>query len=380
VKADYYIAALPVEIMATLVTDKLKSADPQLGRLAQLQTAWMSGIQFYLARDVPLVHGHTLYIDSEWALTSISQGQFWPGFPPGKFGDGQVGGIISVDISDWETKGLGGKKAIECQTDQEIMEEVWAQLQAHLNDQGENVLDDANRVGWFLDPDIVFPNPEEVPANLEPLLINTAGSWAFRPEARTALPNFFLAGDYVRTHTDLATMEGANESARRAVNALLEACDSAARRCMVWPLREPWVFAPLRWYDRWRFRRGKPHNPNLIRFALAFFVPLWHLLHLLWSALEWFRGKFPRRGSGRKPDGLEVSIPPGLPRDARRRQRLRAKARRVKGGHAAGVPDTLSLHPAGSLGHPYARGRRGAPDPAGTAQELGAPIPGRGRE
>ena len=27
--------------------------------------------------DVPIVHGHTIYIDSEWALTSISQAQFW---------------------------------------------------------------------------------------------------------------------------------------------------------------------------------------------------------------------------------------------------------------------------------------------------------------
>ena len=37
----------------------------------------MNGIMFYLDRDVPLVHGHAIYIDSEWALTSISQAQFW---------------------------------------------------------------------------------------------------------------------------------------------------------------------------------------------------------------------------------------------------------------------------------------------------------------
>jgi hypothetical protein len=35
-------------------------------------------IMFYLDRDVSLVNGHTLYIDSQWALTSISQAQFWP--------------------------------------------------------------------------------------------------------------------------------------------------------------------------------------------------------------------------------------------------------------------------------------------------------------
>ena len=32
---------------------------------------------FYLREDLPLVHGHAIYLDSEWALTSISQRQFW---------------------------------------------------------------------------------------------------------------------------------------------------------------------------------------------------------------------------------------------------------------------------------------------------------------
>ena len=73
----------------------------------------------------------------------------------------------------------------------------------------------------FLDPDIVYPNPTAA-ENLEPLLVNTAGSWDNRPEATTAIENLFLASDYVRTHTDLATMEGANEAARRAVNGILE--------------------------------------------------------------------------------------------------------------------------------------------------------------
>jgi uncharacterized protein with NAD-binding domain and iron-sulfur cluster len=354
VRADYYIAALPVEIMARLVDDPLKKADPRLGELAKLQTAWMSGIQFHLAHDVGLVHGHSLYIDSEWALTSVSQKQFWPGFPVDNFGNGRVGGILSVDISDWETEGLGGKKAIECEKPEEIAEEVWSQLKAHLNDQGTPVLEDANRVGWFLDPDIVFPNPKKVPANLEPLLINTAGSWKYRPEAQTALPNFFLAGDYVRTYTDLATMEAANESARRAVNALLERAGSVAHRCKVWPLREPWIFAPLRWYDRRRFRKGLPHNPHLIRFALTFFVPLWHLLHLGWMLFLMLGGRRWRR----------------KPLAARPHSRLKAGG--VQGRHPVGVPNPLSLHPAGSLGQPD--------PPAVTVQELTVPVPGPGGE
>ena len=76
--------------------------------------------------------------------------------------------------------------------------------------------------------------------NLEPLLVNTAGSWASRPEpGLPEVDNLFLASDYVRTFTDLATMEGANEAARRAVNAILDASGSDRERCDVWPLSEP---------------------------------------------------------------------------------------------------------------------------------------------
>src|SRR5262249_36067841 len=62
--------------------------------------------------------------------------------------------------------------------------------------------------------------------NAEPLLVNRRGSWFLRPEATTGVPNLFLAADYVRTYTNLATMEAANEAARRATNGILKASGS----------------------------------------------------------------------------------------------------------------------------------------------------------
>jgi hypothetical protein len=113
----------------------------------------------------------------------------------------------------------------------------------------------------FLDPSIVHPNPTEA-TNLEPLLINTAGSWSDRPEAASErIDNLMLASDYVRTHTDLATMEGANEAARRAVNAILERSSSAERRCEVWEFSEPALFAPFRALDKVLFKLGRPPRP-----------------------------------------------------------------------------------------------------------------------
>jgi uncharacterized protein with NAD-binding domain and iron-sulfur cluster len=263
ISADYYVAALPAEAIAPLITDEMKRAAPSMAHIGKLKTAWMNGIQFFLDRDVPVVHGHTIYIDSPWALTSISQRQFWREGAMAQYGDGRMDGILSVDISDWNSPGvLYGKPAMRCSAE-EIRNEVWEQMKAHLNVDGQGQLDDANVLEWFLDPDIVFPNPNEV-TNLEPLLINTAGSLDWRPQAHTEIPNLFLAADYVRTHTDIACMEGANEAARRATNAILDRSGSMSPRATLWPLSEPEFFAPMREYDRLRFRLGLPHGSLLL--------------------------------------------------------------------------------------------------------------------
>jgi uncharacterized protein with NAD-binding domain and iron-sulfur cluster len=255
--ADWVVCALPVEVAATLMSDEIKAVDPQLASLDLLQTRWMNGVLFYLARDVPLVHGHVIYIDSPWALTSISQAQFWPDVDLTARGNGQIHGILSVDVSEWQQPGvLYGKPAMQCSKD-EIVAEVWAQLCAHLNVGGDKVLQDSDRVGCFVDTDIRYPNPRQ-DINLEPLLVNTAGSWDHRPDAATRIENFVLASDYVRTYTDLATMEGANEAARRAVNAILHASGSRESKCSIWPLHDPALFAPLRALDRIRYRREHP--------------------------------------------------------------------------------------------------------------------------
>jgi uncharacterized protein with NAD-binding domain and iron-sulfur cluster len=256
-RADWYVAAVPVEHMAQLASPTIRDADPSLDNLRRLRTRWMNGIVFYLRQDVPIVSGHIIYIDSAWSLTSISQRQFWAR-PLDQFGSGDVGGILSVDVSDWTTPGvITGKPAMDCSRE-EVFAEVWAQLQAHLNSPGAPVLEDTDLVSWFLDTDVHFPDVRRADnvrqdINLEPLLVNTAGSWAWRPAATTGIENLFVASDYVRTYTDLATMEGANEAGRRAVNGILERSGSAEARSQIWPLQEPAMFAPARLLDQIRY-------------------------------------------------------------------------------------------------------------------------------
>ena len=271
VTADYYILAVPVEKADPLLNrvdaagDRLPSVsdlDPSLRSLTELKedVRWMNGLQIYLTGDdVPITHGHAIYVDSTYALTTVSQHQFWKDTDLSKMGDGTITGIISVDISEWEVAGLNGKFANQC-TKGEIMDEVWAQLKKSLNVEGTEPLRDEHLHSWYLDSDIVFFDEDGIPhRNEEPLLVNNVNTWSLRPRAYTAIPNFFLAADYVQTFTDLATMEGANEAARRATNAILEATGSDAAPCGLWPFVEPAWLEPFKALDAVRYAAGQPH-------------------------------------------------------------------------------------------------------------------------
>ncbi len=259
VTADWFVAALPVEVMAQLVSAELLCADPQLAQLHTLRhhTQWMVGMQFFLRRAPALVHGHYIHMQSPWALTSVMHQQFWPdGYLQG-FGDSETQAILSIDISDWNTPGRCGKTARDC-TRQELIDEVWTQLCESINGPNGAVLRDDDIQSAFVCPSLQ-PATEDAPARYdEPLFVNSAGSFALRPATNTGISNLFLAGDYVRTDIELACMEGANESARRAVNALLERSGAQVAACSIWPLREPAAFLPLQTLDRLAFQRSKP--------------------------------------------------------------------------------------------------------------------------
>lgn len=290
-EADFFVSAVPVEVMTKLVNDDIRRQAPSLANLQKLQVEWMNGIVFYLKRDVPITHGHCILADSTWAITAISQAQFWS-CPMDDFGAGSTHGVLSTDISNWIEKGdqVVHKAAQDCSAE-EIATECWAQIKAHFKELTDDDLiapvDDPNIRSWFLDPDINTKVNEPGytgsvnkvrglmtidklhqmeaenadmghDANAEPLLINTVNSWQNRPHSKTDIDNLVLASDYVRTNTDLATMEGANEAGRRAVNHILDADGSNKPRVQVYDFPEMWLFAPFRGLDKLLMVLGIP--------------------------------------------------------------------------------------------------------------------------
>jgi len=364
IKGDYYIAAVPVEVMVEHILETQLAAakapglttildiDPSIQSIVTLQehVRWMNGIQFFITKDVKVNPGHVTYIDTPWALTSISQKQFWKEIDLANYGNGQVRGILSVDISDWTTpacvppddylypehtpgSAFPGpmpqqdstwvmKAAQDCNHFQ-VMVGTWTQMKKSLN-HPETVITDDLIYDWYLCPDkIYWHQPESGPSTGdpvtgtenksptasgskwppcsdaapaipntvpratakpimfkdtelgEPLLVNAVRTWAHRPDAFTNIPNFYFASDYVRTFTDLATMEGANEAARRAVNAILSDANMRVKYCQLWNLHEPDILAPFRLYDSFRYGRGLPWKNEMP-------CPMWLLKILSW--------------------------------------------------------------------------------------------------
>ena len=265
IDADWFVCAMPVERARRLWTPKVLAADPELEQMNELHVDWMNGIQFYLRKPLEITRGHVTFVDAPWALTALTQEQFWGGRQFERdYGDGTVVDCLSVDVSDWDTPGvLYGRPAKKC-TREEIKNEVWAQIKLHFEDTGEGMTDE-HLHSYFLDPGIAWVKSRRENRNDEPLLVNTVDSWEKRPAAGTQIANLMLAGDYVQTDIDLATMEGANESGREAANVILDRSGSKAKPVQKFKLYDPPEYEAAKQMDRELYKAGQPnaldHHP-----------------------------------------------------------------------------------------------------------------------
>ena len=136
---------------------------------------------------------NSLTIESTRA--AIAQKQFWPATDLRAFGDGRTRDVLSVIISNWDTPGtFVDKPAREC-TPEEIRFEVWEQLKAHVG-----ALHDRLLVDWYLAESITQQADGSL-VNREPLMINTAGSWAVPAHSPTP------AGERIRASTAIPLQE-----------------------------------------------------------------------------------------------------------------------------------------------------------------------------
>ncbi len=241
----------------------------EVGRVPWDRFQTMTGIQFYFDTEFQLLRGHMYYAGSEWGLSSINQQGLWEKQPQ-LSRDGHIS-VMSVDIADFNTPSthlvdeLGrGKTARDCTAD-EIAAEVWRQMITALTNDADN------------GPEALLPQPVwyaldrglrtaggpgqgagRVVGNDTPYLVPIVGDWENRPGGDPWNPHgtsityplayddwradveerhvwqarhsgydvhhnsVVFAGTWNRTFTRLTSMEAACESARHAVNAILD--------------------------------------------------------------------------------------------------------------------------------------------------------------
>ncbi len=246
----------------------------------------LSGIQYYFESDVPFVEGHTDYPDSEWALSSISQPQFWASRRGWWSG---YRGVLSVDIGDWHAKSSETGRSAWNSTKREIAEEVWRQIKVTKEPNGEAVPEpilyhidgciDFGRAGRRgkrgLQRQVSAVDETLLPSfNDDPYLITKTGQYRSRPgkpgKYKVLCNSLVFAGTYMQTYTRMTTMEAANESARHAVNAILDHAQRKPRRtwerCAIADPEEDEVpdFAYLIELDHKLLKAGLPHLVDIL--------------------------------------------------------------------------------------------------------------------
>ncbi len=286
---DYYVVAIPLADLREIVDeepalrcpdfDKIRDLD--LGDTSVAQPTGMlrhlRGVQYFLQTDGGFVRGHTNYIDSPWALSSIAQPQFW--LRKRGWWDGYRG-LLSVDIGNWHTAGEHATTKVAWEaTGAEIANEVWEQVRATVADR-TSIPD--SFLAYCLDTEEEHENGDGEGAEEgevkkgqddDAYLVTRPGEYPTRPgrlDSRLGYEvhfgNLVLAGTHMATYTRLTSMEAANESGRHAVNGILQADAFHGARCQIWDPEdhEPVDLTMLKDLDRKLLELGLPHFVDIL--------------------------------------------------------------------------------------------------------------------
>jgi hypothetical protein len=240
-----------------------------MGRVPWDRFQTLAGIQYYFDTEFRLVRGHVYYSGTEWGLTSINQQGLWEREPV-LHRDGYAS-VLSVDVGDFNAPSRHlvdehgrGKAARDCTFD-ELAAEVWRQIVTAIVSETDDIPEALVPwpVWYAVDRNLVAGSGpgqgEGSPVRNEaPYLIPIVGDWPNRPGGDPWDPggtswatrptddlwaedleqrdvwqarhggyqvhhnSLVFAGTWTRTFTRLTTMEAACESARHAVNAILD--------------------------------------------------------------------------------------------------------------------------------------------------------------
>jgi hypothetical protein len=194
-KADYVILAVPPKALSDLVdvSDYIRGNRPQsLEDVRKLRSQPMVSIDLYFNKKIENIpKEHVVLLESLYEINFIDNSQLWESAEKNKT-------FLNIVASDYPI--------IDDINDQKY---AWDDILAELKKYIPFEYEDIDREKSHIQTNIG-----------EELFVNEVGSWQWRPEAQTNVPNIFIAGDFCKSFIDVVTVEGAVVSGLLAAKAL----------------------------------------------------------------------------------------------------------------------------------------------------------------
>ncbi|WP_084637984.1 FAD-dependent oxidoreductase [Gordonia shandongensis] len=255
VAADHFLTAIPGLNMQKVFSRQMVSADRNLAKAWNVVPAYETGFQFFF-RDLDLTAG-PVHPAKGWYTFLGGVNAIW-NRNLRHYGDGRAGGGLDIEIfstSLFHTPGiLFGKPMMQLTREQTI-----AELKEFLSRYAgmRKAFRGDNFVGWTPHTTLEWKGRWVINATRAG---DALGNWSNkpRPQQHGAIPNLFLAGGSTQSSTFIDNQDGAMETARRAVNALVERAGVHESPCWLPDYSPPKITAAIRADDDRRYAAGQP--------------------------------------------------------------------------------------------------------------------------
>jgi len=244
--ADHYVLAVPTDVLPDLVDRDLEHAASQLRRVRSVRRVWNNGVMIYTAKPTRVVGG--FYLWHPWRVAVTSYAQRWRepfARAMRSYGVGEdlgrIADVISYVVTDWFADGIvTGKPASACSPDEIYDELCWMGIEDRTvmpsfdpADHVHPLSVTGDRVRCLVDPALIYGGEGTIVANEDTLAHLPPGYSLRMPGAATDVDNLYLAGCHCYNAFGCGdSMEGANETGRRAANAILER-EGSQRRAVI---------------------------------------------------------------------------------------------------------------------------------------------------
>ncbi|WP_433654630.1 FAD-dependent oxidoreductase [Nocardia sp. CA-128927] len=257
VAADYFVVAIPGDKMQNLFTPDLLAADGGLHDAWNVVPAYETGFQLFF-RELDITLG-AIAPENGWYMFLGGVNAIWQR-DLRQYGSGQAGAALDIEIfstSLFSVPGIVYGKPMLQLTREETIVELRENLIRYAG--MADAFRPGNFVGWTPHTTLQWSNSGwEVTDTRAGDALGNAGRRP-RPSPIGSIPNLFLAGGSVRNSTSVDSRESAMETARIAVNGILDQSGVREDRCWLPDYSPPKLLEGIRAEDDRRYAVGLPN-------------------------------------------------------------------------------------------------------------------------